>query len=140
MRLIIKNRIIWRKIRVDYDINFFAVKGHFSLLYFFMFYIQRHSNNKNNKMFKTEIIDSISKKTGNTKVAAEAMLNAFVDTIIEAIKKGQDVSLIGFGSFKVVKTKAKTGRNPRTGKEIKIPAGKKVKFTIGKTLKESVKK
>ena len=91
-------------------------------------------------MFKTEIIDSISKKTGNTKVAAEAMLNAFVDTIIEAIKKGQDVSLIGFGSFKVVKTKAKTGRNPRTGKEIKIPAGKKVKFTIGKTLKESVKK
>lgn len=92
------------------------------------------------KMFKTEIIDSISKKTGNTKVAAEGMLNAFVDTIIEAVKKGQDVSLIGFGSFKVVKTKAKTGRNPRTGKEIKIPAGKKVKFTIGKTLKESVKK
>ncbi|MDD2839796.1 MAG: HU family DNA-binding protein [Rickettsiales bacterium] len=91
-------------------------------------------------MFKTEIIDSISKKTGNTKVAAEGMLNAFVDTIIEAVKKGQDVSLIGFGSFKVVKTKAKTGRNPRTGKEIKIPAGKKVKFTIGKTLKESVKK
>jgi len=91
-------------------------------------------------MFKTEIIDSISKKTGNTKVAVEGMLNAFIETIIEAIKKGQDVSLIGFGSFKVVKTKAKTGRNPRTGKEIKIPAGKKVKFTIGKTLKDAAKK
>ena len=48
-------------------------------------------------------------------------------------------TIIGFGSFKVIATKAKTGRNPRTGKEIKIPAGKKVKFTIGKVLKDSVK-
>ena len=91
-------------------------------------------------MFKNDIIDSITSKTGNTKVATEGFLDAFVETILEALKKGDDVSLIGFGSFKCVDTKAKTGRNPRTGKEIKIPAGKKVKFTVGKVLKDSVKK
>lgn len=91
-------------------------------------------------MFKTDIINAIASKTGNTKTSVEDMLDSFVSTVIETVKKGQDVNLIGFGSFKVVNTKAKTGRNPRTGKEIKIPAGKKVKFTIGKTLKDSVKK
>lgn len=91
-------------------------------------------------MFKTDIINSIATKTGNTKVASEMFLDAFVETILEALKKGDDVSLIGFGSFKCVPTKAKTGRNPRTGKEIKIPASKKVKFTVGKVLKEAAKK
>lgn len=90
-------------------------------------------------MFKADIVNSIAVKTGNTKVAAETFLNSFVEAIEESLKKGEDVSLIGFGSFKVINTKAKTGRNPRTGKEIKIPAGKKVKFTIGKVLKDSVK-
>jgi nucleoid DNA-binding protein len=90
-------------------------------------------------MFKTDVINSIASKTGNTKVAVEGFLDSFVGTILETLKKGQDVNLIGFGSFKVVATKAKIGRNPRTGKEIKIPAGKKVKFTIGKVLKDSVK-
>jgi nucleoid DNA-binding protein len=91
-------------------------------------------------MFKTDIINAISQKTGGTKASTEVFLNTFVDVVLASLKKGEDVSLIGFGSFKVVATKAKTGRNPRTGKEIKIPAGKKVKFTVGKALKESVKK
>ena len=91
-------------------------------------------------LFKADIIESIAKKTKNTKVASELFLDAFVETILESLKKGNDVSLIGFGSFKVVATKAKTGRNPRTGKEIKIPAGKKVKFTVGKTLKDPLNK
>lgn len=91
-------------------------------------------------MFKTDIINAIASKTGNTKVASEMFLDSFIETILEALSKGQDVSLIGFGSFKVVDTKAKTGRNPKTGKEIKIPASKKVKFTVGKVLKDSVKK
>ncbi len=91
-------------------------------------------------MFKQDLVNTIATKTGNTKVACEMMLNAFVETVEESLKKGEDVSLIGFGSFKVVDTKAKMGRNPKTGKEIKIPAGKKVKFTIGKVLKDSVKK
>lgn len=91
-------------------------------------------------MFKTDIINAIASKTGNTKTSVEDMLDSFVSTVIETVKQGQDVNLIGFGSFKVVKTKARTGRNPRTGKEIKIAAGKKVKFSVGQTLKNSVKK
>ncbi|MDD2839828.1 MAG: HU family DNA-binding protein [Rickettsiales bacterium] len=91
-------------------------------------------------MFKTDIINAIASKTGNTKTSVEDMLDSFVSTVIETVKKGQDVNLIGFGSFKVVSTKARIGRNPRTGKEIKIAAGKKVKFTVGKVLKDSVKK
>jgi len=87
-------------------------------------------------MFKTDLINAIASKTGNTKVATELFLDSFIETIIGTLKKGQDVSLIGFGNFKVVPTKAKIGRNPRTGKEIKIPAGKKVKFTVGKVLKD----
>lgn len=90
-------------------------------------------------MFKTDLINAIAQKTGNTKVATELFLDSFIETILETLKKGEDVSLIGFGSFKVVKTKAKKGRNPRTGKEIKIPAGKRVRFVVGKTLKDSVK-
>jgi DNA-binding protein HU-beta len=54
------------------------------------------------------------------------------------LKKGEDVSLIGFLSLKVVDTKARNARNPKTGKEIKVPAGKKVKVVLGKNLKESV--
>jgi len=91
-------------------------------------------------MFKSDIINAIASKTGNTKTSVEDMLDSFVSTVIETVKKGQDVNLIGFGSFKVVKTKARIGRNPRTGKEIKIAAGKKVKFSVGQTLKNSVKK
>ena len=91
-------------------------------------------------MYKQDLINAVATKTGTTKVACEMLLNAFMETIEESLKKGDDVSLIGFGSFKVVDTKAKMGRNPKTGKEIKIPAGKKVKFTVGKVLKDSVKK
>jgi nucleoid DNA-binding protein len=90
-------------------------------------------------MLKQELINTLSEKTGNTKVASELFLDSFVETILESLKKGRDINLIGFGSFKIVETKARLGRNPRTGKEIKIPAGKKVKFTIGKTLKNAVK-
>ncbi|MDR2778155.1 MAG: HU family DNA-binding protein, partial [Rickettsiales bacterium] len=56
-----------------------------------------------------------------------------------AIKKGDKVTLIGFGTFSVVDTKAKTGRNPQTGKEIRIPASKKIRFSVGKNLKEEIK-
>lgn len=90
-------------------------------------------------MLKYELIKTLADKTESTQVNTELFLKAFVETILEALNKGDDVSLIGFGSFKVVKTKARIGRNPRTGKEIKIPAGKKVKFTVGKNLKQAVK-
>ena len=89
-------------------------------------------------LFKADVVESIAKKTGNTKVASEGFLDAFVETVLESLKKGNDVSLIGFGSFKVVATKAKTGRNPRTGKEIKIPAKTVPAFSAGKKFKTVV--
>lgn len=91
-------------------------------------------------LFKGDLVNVISKKSGLSKTDSEKSLNAFIEAVSESLKKGDDVSLIGFGSFKVVSTKARTARNPRTGKEIKVPASKKVKFTVGKSLKDSVKK
>ncbi len=91
-------------------------------------------------MFKTDIINELAARTGNTKIASELFLDSFIDIVLESLKKDKDVTLIGFGSFKVVPTKARVLKNPKTKKEIKVPAGKKVKFTIGKTLKDTVKK
>ena len=90
-------------------------------------------------MFKKDLVNAIISKTKNTKASTELFLDTFIDTIIETLQHGDNVNLIGFGSFKVVSTKEKVGRNPRTGMEIKIPARKKVRFVVGKFLKDSVK-
>ena len=91
-------------------------------------------------MTKAELVQKIHAKSGlSTKVQAEAALEAVISTLTEALKSGDSVTFTGFGSFKVTKRAARKGRNPRTGKEIKIPASKAVKFTPGKVLKESVK-
>jgi len=91
-------------------------------------------------MTKAELVDVIRKKAGiDTKAQTERFLDATIASLIEALKKGDSVSFTGFGSFKVVQRAARKGRNPRTGKEINIPASKAVKFTVGKQLKESVK-
>lgn len=90
-------------------------------------------------MFKKELIEAITKKTGNTKVACESFVDSFIEVVKEALKKGDKLSLIGFCSLASVDTKAKKGRNPKTGKEINIPASRKVKFVPGKLLKKAVK-
>lgn len=90
-------------------------------------------------MQKTDLINEIASRTKNTKTSSELFLNSFMEIIKETLTKGEDITLMGFGSFKTTTTKARTGRNPQTGKEIKIPEGKKVKFTVGKGLKEAVK-
>ncbi|MDR2526535.1 MAG: HU family DNA-binding protein [Rickettsiales bacterium] len=97
-------------------------------------------------MFKQDIINKIAEensKSGNggtlSKIAIENVVNSFQKVVINSLSKGEDVSLIGFLNFKVVPTKARNAKNPKTGVEIKIPAGKKVKVIIGKALKESVK-
>ncbi len=91
-------------------------------------------------MTKAELVDVIRKNAGiDTKAQTERFLDATIASLIEALKKGDSVSFTGFGSFKVVQRAARKGRNPRTGKEINIPASKAVKFTVGKQLKESVK-
>lgn len=90
-------------------------------------------------MTKEELIEKVDSTTGLSKAHASRVVNITMDAIRVALKKGQRVSLVGFGTFKVTKRKARTGRNPKTGESIKIPAAKVPKFTPGKSLKDAVK-
>ncbi len=90
-------------------------------------------------MTKAELIANISKEAKITKAAAEKALNSFTSNVTKALKKGDKLTLTGFGTFMVAKRKARSGRNPRTGKEIKIAATKVAKFKPGNKLKETVK-
>lgn len=90
-------------------------------------------------MTKADLIEKVAKNAGLSKTSAESALSAMLDTIRGTLKKGQSVTLVGFGTFSVTKRKARKGRNPKTGQEIKIPAMKVPKFTAGKGLKQAVK-
>jgi len=90
-------------------------------------------------MTKAELIASIAKEAKITKAAAEKALNSFTGNVTKALKKGDKLTLTGFGTFMVAKRKARSGRNPRTGKEIKIPATKVAKFKPGNKLRNTVK-
>lgn len=87
-------------------------------------------------MNKAELIEKISDVTGLTKKDADQAVNAFIETIQTALKKGDKVAIAGFGTFDVSSRKARTGRNPQTGEEIKIAASKAPKFKAGKSFKE----
>jgi DNA-binding protein HU-beta len=90
-------------------------------------------------MTKAEMVERIAKDAVITKAAAEKALGAFLGGVTDALKKEDKVTFVGFGSFGVIKKKARIGRNPQTGgTEIKIAAIKAVKFTPGKALKEAV--
>ena len=89
-------------------------------------------------MNKGELIDEVAKVV-STKKEAQIAVDCVLSSITNALKKGEDVTLTGFGTFKVVKRKARKGRNPATGEAIKIKATKAPKFTPGKSLKEAVK-
>ncbi len=89
-------------------------------------------------MTKTELIDKISSDTNLSKADASITLNSVIDNISKALKKGDSVTIVGFGTFDVAKRKARKGRNPQTGETIKIPAMKVPKFRAGKALKEIV--
>jgi DNA-binding protein HU-beta len=89
-------------------------------------------------MNKAQLIDAIAAKAGLTKADAKKALDAFIDSTSEALKGGDRVALVGFGSFSVAKRSARTGRNPQTGKEIDIPAKTIVKFKPGSELSEGV--
>jgi len=87
---------------------------------------------------KSDLVDAIAKSAELSKASAARALDATVDTIKKALKKGDTVSLVGFGTFKVGKRAARNGRNPRTGATIKIPAKKVVKLTLAKALKDAI--
>lgn len=90
-------------------------------------------------MNKTQLVDAISSEAKLTKAAAKKALDAFITATTKALKKGDRVALVGFGSFAVSKRSARTGRNPQTGKEINIPAKKVVRFKAGSELTGTIK-
>lgn len=89
-------------------------------------------------MNKTELIEAIANESGLTKRDAEKALRAFTDTVTSAMKNGDKVQLVGFGTFEVSKRAARTGRNPRTGETVEIAASATPKFKAGKALKNAV--
>jgi DNA-binding protein HU-beta len=89
-------------------------------------------------MNKQELVSKIADAAKLTKTDASSALDAFVDIITKSLKKGNEVRLTGFGTFTTTKRKATTGRNPRTGQTIKIPASTQPKFRAGKSLRDSV--
>lgn len=91
-------------------------------------------------MNKQELVSEVAKKADLPKTKAQEAVEAIFDSIKMTLKKGGEVRLVGFGTFTVAKRAASTGRNPRTGEEIKIPASKQPKFKAGKELKEAVNK
>lgn len=90
-------------------------------------------------MHKTDLVKEIASITGLSQKDSGNALDAALKAITKALKKRLSVTLIGFGTFKTVKTAARKGRNPQTGKEIQIKASTRVKFSAGKALKDSVK-
>jgi DNA-binding protein HU-beta len=89
-------------------------------------------------MNKGDLIDEVAKVV-STKKEAQAAVDSVFSSITKALKKREDVTMVGFGTFKVVKRKARKGRNPATGEEIKIKASKVPRFVAGKALKDAVK-
>lgn len=90
-------------------------------------------------MNKTELVNQIAKSSNISKAAAGKVLNEVTDAISNSLQNGENVTLIGFGTFSAVKRAARTGRNPQTGKAIKIPTKTVVKFKPGKKLADAVK-
>lgn len=93
-------------------------------------------------MTKAELVQKVHAKVGQgvTKAQIEVNLDAIITALINTLKSGEPVTFTGFGSFKVVSRAPRKGRNPRTGQEIDIPAGKSVRFSPGKLLKDAVTK
>jgi DNA-binding protein HU-beta len=90
-------------------------------------------------MNKAELVEAVAKSTGQSKATVDSVLNGTIETIEKAVAKGDKVTITGFLSVERVARKARTGRNPRTGETIKIPASKAVKVSAGAKLKNAVK-
>ncbi len=89
-------------------------------------------------MNKTELVAAIAENAGISKKDADKAVKAFVDVTTDALKKGDKIALVGFGTFEVATRGARTGRNPQTKETINIPASKAPKFKAGKSLKDAV--
>ena len=90
-------------------------------------------------MTKAELVSKMAKDAKISKASSEKALNSFTNSVTAALKRGGKITLTGFGTFSVVQRKARKGRNPQTGRDIKIPATKVAKFKAGKNLRQAVK-
>ena len=89
-------------------------------------------------MNKSDLVEVIAKRTGVSKTMTDSMIDAFIDSVTGCLKKGETVTLVGFGTFSQGKRAARTGRNPQTGASITIPAARTAKFSAGAKLKAAV--
>ena len=89
-------------------------------------------------MNKLQLTDAVAQSTGMTKKDASAAVSPVLDAIVDALASGHDVKITGFGGFEVKTREARTGRNPRTGEPVEIPASKYVSFSAGSVLKDKV--
>ncbi|MGH6660518.1 MAG: HU family DNA-binding protein [Rhodospirillales bacterium] len=89
-------------------------------------------------MNKNDLVAAVASRTGLSKTDAAKAVDGFIESVTAALKKGAEVRLVGFGTFSVSRRAATTGRNPRTGERIQIPASNQPKFKAGKALKASV--
>ena len=89
-------------------------------------------------MTKSQLVQRLAEATELNKKQADAVLQKLVDVTVNSVRKGDPVKIPGLGTFRKVQTKARMGRNPQTGEQIKIPARKKVRFSVAKTFKEAV--
>ena len=89
-------------------------------------------------MTKSQLVQKLAEGSELSKKQADTVLQALVDVTVGSVKKGEPVKIPGLGTFRKVQTKARMGRNPQTGEPIKIPARKKVRFSVAKVFKESV--
>ncbi|HUA10782.1 MAG TPA: HU family DNA-binding protein [Solirubrobacteraceae bacterium] len=89
-------------------------------------------------MNKTQLVDTLAKDTGMAKAEVSRVLDSLIGTVHKTLKKGEEVSITGFGKFSVANRKARDGVNPRTGAKVRIKASKAPKFTAGAGLKQAV--
>jgi nucleoid DNA-binding protein len=89
-------------------------------------------------MTKTQLVTKLAEAGGVSRKQGDAILTAFTDLVIKSVKKGENIKVPGLGTFRLRKMKARMGRNPQTGEAIKIPARKKVGFSVAKSFKETV--
>jgi DNA-binding protein HU-alpha len=101
--------------------------------------VKNDNDNKESPMRKPELAAAIADQTGLSRDKASEVITAFTDQVSASVSKGQDVTLIGFGTFNIRKREARNGRNPQTGATIQIPASKTVGFKPGKSLKDAIR-
>ena len=99
---------------------------------------ERMKKERFKNMNKTQLIDIVAEKSGLKKKEAEVAVNAMVEAIVAAMKEGEKVQIVGFGTFEVKERAERNGRNPKTGESITVPASKHAAFAAGKTLKDAL--